>query len=90
MHFELIVYTPDLVYRLTFFNFSRLGLAQPTLLDLCRHVFSSLAPIAINELPVLAASLLVPIRTGTVRPCAPFSFTSQSSEVASVISFRLI
>ncbi|CAH8457758.1 unnamed protein product [Schistosoma intercalatum] len=62
---------------------SRLGLAQPTLLDLCRHVFSSLAPIAINELPVLAASLLVPIRTGTVRPCAPFSFTSQSSEVAS-------
>uniref|UniRef100_A0A095AQV0 E3 ubiquitin-protein ligase UBR5 n=1 Tax=Schistosoma haematobium TaxID=6185 RepID=A0A095AQV0_SCHHA len=61
----------------------RLGLAQPTLLDLCRHVFSSLAPIAINELPVLAASLLVPIRTGTVRPCAPFSFTSQSSEVAS-------
>ncbi|XP_018648366.1 putative ubiquitin--protein ligase edd [Schistosoma mansoni] len=56
---------------------------RPTLLDLCRHVFSSLAPIAINELPVLAASLLVPIRTGTVRPCAPFSFTSQSSEVAS-------
>ncbi|KAH8852577.1 E3 ubiquitin-protein ligase [Schistosoma japonicum] len=62
---------------------SRLGLAQPTLLDICRRVFSSLAPIAINELPMLAASLLVPIRTGTVRPCASFSFTSQSSEVTS-------
>ncbi|KAK4472261.1 hypothetical protein MN116_003530 [Schistosoma mekongi] len=61
----------------------RLGLAQPTLFDICRRVFSSLAPIAINELPMLAASLLVPIRTGTVRPCASFSFTSQSSEVTS-------
>ncbi|CAH8458690.1 unnamed protein product [Heterobilharzia americana] len=62
---------------------SRLGLAQPTLLDLCRRIFSTLAPIAISELPVLAASLLVPIRTGTVRPCGSFLLTSQSSEIIS-------
>nr|CAH8831156.1 unnamed protein product [Trichobilharzia regenti] len=62
---------------------SRLGWAQTTILDNCRRIFTVLPSIALNELPMLAASLLVPIRMGTVRPCASFSHTSQSSEITS-------
>ncbi|CAL8107686.1 unnamed protein product [Calicophoron daubneyi] len=59
---------------------SRLILPQPAPLDVCRHIFNRLAPVALAELPAIAIGLLTPIRTGTVRPSATFSLTSQPSD----------
>ncbi|THD21469.1 Hyperplastic disc [Fasciola hepatica] len=59
---------------------NRLLLTQLAPLDVCRHVFSRLAPVALVELPQLAAGLLTPVRTGTLRPSVPFSLMTQSAD----------
>ncbi|KAA3672512.1 E3 ubiquitin-protein ligase EDD1, partial [Paragonimus westermani] len=58
----------------------RLLLNQPAPLDICRHIFSRLAPFALMELPVLAIGLLTPLRTSTLLPSLPFSLVTQSTD----------
>ncbi|KAF7232604.1 hypothetical protein EG68_10138 [Paragonimus skrjabini miyazakii] len=58
----------------------RLLLNQPAPLDICRHIFSRLAPVTLVELPVLAIGLLTPLRTSTLLPSLPFSLVTQSTD----------
>ncbi|KER30873.1 hypothetical protein T265_02799 [Opisthorchis viverrini] len=59
---------------------SRLLLTQPAPLDVCRHIFSLLAPVTLAELPTIAMGLLTPLRTGTLRPSVTFSLVTQSGD----------
>ncbi|KAF5401972.1 hypothetical protein PHET_04640 [Paragonimus heterotremus] len=58
----------------------RLLLNQPAPLDICRHIFSRLAPVTLVELPMLAIGLLTPLRTSTLLPSLPFSLVTQSTD----------
>ncbi|KAL1490432.1 hypothetical protein ABEB36_013127 [Hypothenemus hampei] len=47
----------------------------------CKRIFQSLIKLAIEELCETAESLIAPVRLGVVRPTAPFSLATSTSEM---------